>query len=138
MFFIPLTTRNILIAFRAAALIWISFIFNSSKIIPRTDTTTMHISKQYHLNMDTQLALKFSVFEVFLVCIFPHLDWIWRFTEQIFDFSPNLGKYKPEKLRIRTLITQCILFLFIISIPFLPFPSQSSCHDFSKLLPALR
>ena len=39
--FIPLTTRNILIAFRAAVLILISFIFSSSKIIPRTDTTTM-------------------------------------------------------------------------------------------------
>ena len=52
--FIPRTTRSILIAFRAAALTLISFIFSSSKIIPRTDTTTRHISKQYHLNVDKQ------------------------------------------------------------------------------------
>ena len=30
-------------------------------------------------------------------------DWIWIFTEQIFIFTPNAGKYRPEKLRIRTL-----------------------------------
>ena len=32
----------------------------------------------------------------FLVRIFLYLDWIWRFTEYIFVFSPNTGKYGPE------------------------------------------
>ena len=37
---------------------------------------------------------------VFLVGIFPHLDWIRGFT------SPNTVKYRPEKLRIWTLFTR--------------------------------
>ena len=35
--------------------------------------------------------------EFFLVCIFLYSDWIRRFTEYISVFSPNTGKYRPEK-----------------------------------------
>ena len=43
-----------------------------------------------------------QVFEfVFLVCIFPHSDWIPRFPMQISVFSSNVRKYRPEKLAIR-------------------------------------
>ena len=57
---------------------------------------------------------------MFLVHIFPHLDWIWRDTLYFFVFGPNAGKYGPEKLRIWTLFAQwfSILFfhlLFIVS-----------------------
>ena len=58
----------------------------------------------YFLLKDT--ALKVSEFEVFLVRIFPHLDWIRRNTEYLSVFNPNARKYGPEKLRIRTLFTQ--------------------------------
>ena len=51
-------------------------------------------------------AWKVSVFGVFLVRIFPHSDWIRRDTEYLLVFSPNVGKYWQEKLRIRTLFTQ--------------------------------
>ena len=47
-------------------------------------------------------AWKVSVFEVILVLIFPHLDWIRRDTPCLSIFSSNAGKYGPEKLRIRT------------------------------------
>ena len=47
------------------------------------------------------------VLGVFLVLIFPHSDWIRRDTPYLPVFSPNAGKYGPEKLRIRTLYTQC-------------------------------
>ena len=58
-------------------------------------------------------AWKVSVFGVFLVRIFPHSDWIQRGdTEYLPVFSPNAGKYRPEKLRIRTLFMQCILKVF--------------------------
>ena len=33
----------------------------------------------------------------FLVCIFSHSDWILRDAEYISVFSPNTGKYGPEK-----------------------------------------
>ena len=33
----------------------------------------------------------------FLVRIFPHLDWIRRDTKYLYLFSPNSGKYGPEK-----------------------------------------
>ena len=49
-----------------------------------------------------------SAFGVFLVRIFTHSDWIRRDTEYLSVFSPNAGKYGPEKLRIGTLFTQCI------------------------------
>ena len=35
--------------------------------------------------------------EFFLVRIFPHLDWIRRDTSYLSVFSPNAGKYGPEK-----------------------------------------
>ena len=50
------------------------------------------------------------VFEVFLVRIFPHTDWIRRFVEWISLFSPNSGKCWPEKLWIQTLFTQCVSY----------------------------
>ena len=56
-------------------------------------------------------ALKVSVFGDFPVRIFPHLDRIQRDTEYLSLFSPNAGKYGPEKLQIRTLFTHCT-FLF--------------------------
>ena len=49
-----------------------------------------------------------SVFGVFLVRIFPYSDWIRRDTPYLSLFSPNAGKYGPEKLWIRTLFTQCV------------------------------
>ena len=48
------------------------------------------------------------MFGVFLVSIFPHSDWIRRFTPHISVFSQNAGKCRPEKLRIRILFTQCV------------------------------
>ena len=53
---------------------------------------------------------KVSVFGVFLVRIFPNLDWIWSDTEYLSVFSLNEGKYGPEKLWIRTRFTQCHIF----------------------------
>ena len=35
--------------------------------------------------------------EFFLVCIFPHSDWIRRDTPYLSVFCPNTGKYGPEK-----------------------------------------
>ena len=47
-------------------------------------------------------AWKVSVFGVLLVYIFSHSDWKRGDTEYPSIFSPNAGKYGPEKLRIRT------------------------------------
>ena len=43
------------------------------------------------------IAWKVSNREFFLVRIFPHSDWIWRGTPYLSVFSPNAGKYGPEK-----------------------------------------
>ena len=51
-------------------------------------------------------AWKVSVFGDLLIRIFPHSDWIRRDTPYLSIFSPNAGKYRLEKLRIRTLSTQ--------------------------------
>ena len=51
-------------------------------------------------------AWKVSVFGVFLVYIFPHFDWIWRDTLYLSVFSPNAGKYGPERPWIWILFTQ--------------------------------
>ena len=42
------------------------------------------------------LREKCSNKELFLVRIFPHLDWIQRDTKYLSVFSPNARKYKPE------------------------------------------
>ena len=39
--------------------------------------------------------------------IFLCWDWIWRVTPILSVFIPNARKYGPEKLSIRTIITQC-------------------------------
>ena len=52
-------------------------------------------------------AWNVSVFGAFLVRIFKYLNWIWRDTEYLSVFSPNVEKYWPEKLR--TLFTQWLL-----------------------------
>ena len=62
---------------------------------------------QSSLSLDIFTAWKMSVFVVFLVRIFPYLDWIRRDTDYLSIFSPNAWKYGPEKLRIRTLFTRC-------------------------------
>ena len=57
-------------------------------------------------------AWKRSVFGVVLVCIFLHSNWIRRDTEYLSIFSPNAGKYGPEKFRIWALFTQWFTFLY--------------------------
>ena len=44
---------------------------------------------------------KVSVFVLSVVRIYPHSNWIPRFTEQISIFIPNVVKYGPEKLQYR-------------------------------------
>ena len=66
----------------------------------------------------------------FSVCIFPCLEWIRRNKVYLLVFSPNTGKYAPEKPRIRTLFTQCtsrryplimnLVFLFIMAVILFP------------------
>ena len=41
---------------------------------------------------------------------FLHSDWLQRDTKYLSVFSPNAGKYGPEKFRIWTNFTQCGLF----------------------------
>ena len=72
-------------------------------------------------------ALKLSVFGVFLVRIFPHLNCIRRFTPQISVFCPNAGKRGNTNQQIQTLFKQCIdpkvhFFLHCIN---LPIPKQT-------------
>ena len=58
-------------------------------------------------------AWKLSKYGVFLVHIFPHLDWIWRFNPYSSAFISNAGKCRPEKLRIWTIFTQWALYGFL-------------------------
>ena len=68
---------------------------------------SMKCSMNFNLNpFLTNTVWKVSVFRVFLVRISPHSDWIRRGTPYLCSiFSPNVGKYGPEKLRIRTIFT---------------------------------
>ena len=54
----------------------------------------------------TNTVWKVSVLGVFLIRTFPHSDWIRRNTQFLSIFSPDAGKYRPEKLWIQTLFTQ--------------------------------
>ena len=57
-----------------------------------------------------------SLFVVILAWVFPHSDWIRRNTEYLSVFSPNVGKFGPYQLRIRTPLTQCTLLLLVFKI----------------------
>ena len=46
------------------------------------------------------------VFGVVLVRIFAHSEWIRRFTLYISLLSPNAGKYRPNQVRIRTILSE--------------------------------
>ena len=94
-------------------------------------------------------AQKVSVFGDFLVCVFPHSDWIRRDTLHLPVFSPNTGKYVPEKHRIRIFFSKCqanscasICTRYCTKqVPFPSFPSKqndqfsSIKNAFSKVLP---
>ena len=63
--------------------------------------------KQLKINQGRRpLRKKCPNTEFFVVRIFHYSDWIRRLTEEISVFSPNTGKYGPEKLRILTIFTQ--------------------------------
>ena len=51
-----------------------------------------------------ELEKRVRIRSFFGLCL-PHSDWIRRDTEYLYVFSPNAGKCRPEKLRIRTLFT---------------------------------
>ena len=51
-------------------------------------------------NSKTLTAWNVSKFRDFFVRICLHSDWIQKFTEKISVFSPNTGKYGPERLRL--------------------------------------
>ena len=59
--------------------------------------------------LQSYTAWKVSVFGVFLVRIFPHLDWIQKDPPYLSVFSLNAVKYELEKLQIQTLFTLCYL-----------------------------
>ena len=56
--------------------------------------------------MASSIVWKVSVFGDFLVYFFLHLDWIRIDTGYLSVFSPNAGKYGPEKLQMQKLFTQ--------------------------------
>ena len=62
--------------------------------------------------------------EFFLVRIFPHSDSIRRYTPYLAVFSPNVGKYGPEKtpyLDTFHAVARCLGFIspFLANVPFL-------------------
>ena len=76
-----------------------------------------NLKTSFNVSSAENLKLKVvSVFGVFLVRIFPHLDWIQRNTPSFSVFSPNAGKYGPEKHQIGTLLRN-ILHTVEIPIP---------------------
>ena len=54
--------------------------------------------------------------EFFLIRIFRHSGWIWRDTKYLSVFSPNVGKYGPEKsLYLDTIhAVQCCYYRLVL------------------------
>ena len=82
---------------------WYHLLWNRKKSLEGNLTAIPHPLHSF-------TAWKVSVFGIFLVRIFSHSDWMWRDTEYLSVFSPNPRKKGLEKLRIRTLFTQCLSF----------------------------
>ena len=77
--------------------------FSRILVFKRTEKYFFFLKKKKFIS---NTAWKVSVFGIFLVRIFPHLDWIRRDAVYLPVFSPNAGKYGPEELQIRILFTQ--------------------------------
>ena len=92
--------------------------------------------KSWHIceliSKKTNTAWKVSVFGVFLVLIFLHSDWIRRYNPYLPVFSPNVGKCRPEKLRIRTLWRNRWIAHFRQMLAFTPLEKIGKTHVFSK------
>ena len=73
------------------------------------------VGKVWQLFDSTSLREKCPNTDIFLIRIFPHSAWIRRDTAYHSVFSPNAGEYGPEKLRIWTLFTQCLILRLVIS-----------------------
>ena len=56
------------------------------------------------------------LFGVFRAFIFLHTDWIRRGTTYLSVFSPNVGKWRPKKPRIRTIFTQWTALNFAVEV----------------------
>ena len=56
-----------------------------------------HAVNVFLYSVDSALRENCSNMEFFLVCIFPHSDWMRRDTEYLSVFSPNTEKYGPGK-----------------------------------------
>ena len=64
---------------------------------PNVNWKTVEIIQEYGEHDDAALCEKLPDTEFFLVRIFPHSDRIRRDTKYLSVFSPNAGKYGPEK-----------------------------------------
>ena len=74
--------------------------FRGGSVWEYLDVNTSTLHSQNATAIFLEVLHENSIFEVFLLRIFWHSDWIRR------DSEPNAGKYRPEKLRIRTLLMQ--------------------------------
>ena len=90
--------------------ILIGFILNFLKNLLAIQRSLVNYQRYWRI---PYTAWKVSVFGVFLVRIFPHLDWIRRDAPYLSVFIPNTRKCGPEKLQIWTLFTQFSSFWFI-------------------------
>ena len=77
---------------------------------PHQHVVIFYISMEKDKDVYIHTVWKVSVFGVLLVRIFPILNWIRRDPEYLSVFSPNVGKYRPEKLQIRTLFTYWLVY----------------------------
>ena len=68
------------------------------------------IAHQFVYYEQEAFAWKVSIFEIIVVRIFPHSDWIRRDILYLSVFSSNVGKYRPVYLQIWTLFTQWAWF----------------------------
>ena len=111
-----------------------SFVSQKSRL--NIDSFSLNESHQFlKCNLNDKIihftTWKVSVFRVFLIRIFPHSDWIWRGTENLFLFSANAGKYEPEKLQIWTLFKQCLVVYASANWTFVSQKSRLNIDSFS-------
>ena len=125
--------------------------FLAGKLLVERKSTSVLLEQELHYLSEENLAFQLlfllaftvwnvSVFGVVLVCIFAHSDWIRRDTENISIFSPKTGKCRPEKSRIRSVFTHCLLRQILYSLNLgsltsvvLGVPCEHFCLTFSTL-----
>ena len=112
--------------------------------------TKTHLHTKIHVDTKTNLSLwttkrdhcveSVCIRSFFLVRLFPHLGWVWRFAEQVPVVTQNVTRHGPDQPRMQILFTQltsehCFVILIPLYCKLAVISWLNDCEDIKVLVP---